>query len=188
MPLKGEHLSQEDKDKRRLGNRRSLLVAGRDPHQIVALARKHTVSALLVLVKLMNGEGGKAKVMNKDGFLEEIDVQVPPQVRARCAEIVLERGYGKSPQAILVKDDTSIPGGIHAIPIMERIALIAQARSELGQTTDLEASELDEAIELDETPRLPAAPDDGTTRVEANCIKVVPVEANSIKVRPEDVI
>ena len=153
--LKGAVMSEEQKAKI-ASSRNRLLITGRDPHQIVALARKHTVSAMLVLVKLMNGEGGKAKTMNKDGIMEEVDVQVPPQVRARCAEIVLERGYGKSPQAILVKDDSNIPGGIHAIPIMERIAMIAQARSELGSVTDLEASEQDEVTV--EVLQLPAAP------------------------------
>ena len=174
--LKGATMSDEQKAK--IGSARNrLLLSGRDPHQIVALARKHTVSAMLVLVKLMNGEGGTAKTMNKDGVLEDVDVQVPPQVRARCAEIVLERGYGKSPQAILVKDDSNIPGGIHAIPIMERIAMIAQARNDMGAVTDLEASEQDEAVELDAPLQLPVGG-----------IEMTPVAANSIRVEPEDVI
>ena len=123
--------------------------AGGDPYQLVALARKHTQPALLKLIDLMNGRAGKMKVL-VHGEVKEVDIEVPAAVQAKCAEIIIERGYGKAPQAILIKDDNANRSLIEAIPIAERIRLIAARHEERGQTRDLEASEQsDPVIELE---------------------------------------
>lgn len=118
--------------------------AGKNPAQLVALARTHTLSALHRIIDLMNGKGGKMKVMNSDGQTVEIDVEVPAAVQARCAEIILDRGYGKAPQAILMSTDEGKALGVQALPIAERILAIKAARERAGETTDLEASEITE--------------------------------------------
>lgn len=104
-----------------------------EPMAIINKARTYTVAAVEKLVNLMNGE-------LPDGS----EGMVPPAVQLRAAELLIERGYGKAPQAIMLKDDTAGPnvGSIHAIPILERIAQLQAARDAQGTVTDLEASEL----------------------------------------------
>lgn len=115
--------------------------AGRDPRQIITLARSYTAAALRKIVDLMNGKGGKATVLNADGIAVEVDIEVPAAVQLKAAELVIERGYGKSPQAIILQDDTAAPDMLTAIPIAERIIAIKAARDAAGQVTDLEASQ-----------------------------------------------
>lgn len=136
--------------------RRGKLMA-RDPQVIVNLAREHSTQAILMLESLMMGKSRqRASVVTKEGIVIEIDVAVPPAVQLRAAEILLERGYGKTPQAIMVKTDEPLATGVHQIPIMERIAQL-RAAQELGvQTTDLEASQVDEADEAIEINALEA--------------------------------
>ena len=118
--------------------------AGKNTQQLVTLARAHTLQALHRIIDLMNGKGGKMKVLNSDGIQVEIDVEVPAAVQARCAEIILDRGYGKAPQALLVSTDEGKLLGAQALPIAERILAIKAARERQGETTDLEASEITE--------------------------------------------
>lgn len=126
---------------------------GGDPYQLVALARKHTPDALRKIINLMNGKAGTMKILVR-GELTEVDVEVPAAVQAKCAELVIERGYGKAPQAILIKDDEASREMRQALPIAERIKLITAAREERGSTTDLEASEQDDPV-IELTPALP---------------------------------
>lgn len=115
---------------------------GHDPHRIVALARLHTTAAVQKLVDLMQGKAGTMKVMTKEGVVVEVDIEVPAATQARCAELIIERGYGKAPQAILLgTDDDKVPLGLAAIPIAERILMLKAAQDEKMQTRDLEASE-----------------------------------------------
>lgn len=134
---------------------------GRDIQQVVALARKHTTWALKKIVELANGNAGKpVRVLNKDGVVVEIDVEVPASVQLKACEIIIERGYGKAPQAIMLGQDGTLgEAGVHLLPIAERILAIKAAREQRGNTTDLEASEQDEpeTIEIEPaTPLLPA--------------------------------
>lgn len=116
-----------------LGPLRRQRLGASDPMMVVFKAREYTVDAIKVLVGLMRGELPEGS-LNTQG--------VPPAVQLRAAEVLIERGYGKSPQAILLKDDTgSNATSVHAIPILERIAQIKATQAALGQTTDLEASE-----------------------------------------------
>lgn len=121
-----------------------------DRLRVIELARKHTAHAIQKLVDLMEGKGGKVWVLSKEGQLVQIDVEVPAAVQAACAEKLLERGYGKNPQAILIQDDT--PEGRRTLTIQEKIAAIRSQRENAGSTTDLEASEITEVLAL------PAAP------------------------------
>jgi len=119
-----------------------------DPYGVVAFARNNSITAIRKLVKLMEGDAGKVTVVNKagDGVLE-VDIEVPAAVQAKCAELIIERGYGKSPQAILLSDPTD-PNGTRKLSIAEKILAIKQARDNAGSTTDLEASEISEPEEV----------------------------------------
>lgn len=136
--------------------RKNQIIGHRDPAQIIRLARSHTVMAVSVLEKLMMGKSTqKTTVFNRAGEPMKVDVPVPPAVQLRAAEILLERGYGKSPQAIMVSvDDDLKTRGAQAVPIMERIAMLRAAGAQ-SEVTDLEASEQDDPIEV-EVPALPA--------------------------------
>jgi hypothetical protein len=94
---------------------------------IVELARKYTARSIQTLGDTL------------------IDETAPIAVRIKCAEILLDRAYGKAPQAVLVGDATSDQHklGIHALPILERIKMLKEAKDG-PVTTDLEASELTE--------------------------------------------
>lgn len=103
------------------------------PQHIVNISRSYSTKALKTLAEVME------------------DSSQPVIARVRCAEILLERGYGKAPQAVLVADATSDAQrtGIHALSIMDRIAQLREAKDG-PVTTDLEASE------VTELPALPA--------------------------------
>ena len=119
----------------RLGRMGKLPIKDTDPMLVVLKAREHTVDAIMKLVDLMNGKLPDSNDGDPQG--------VPPAVQLRAAELLIERGYGKAPQAILLRDDTgSNSSSVHAIPIMERIAQLKAARDAQGSVTDLEASEL----------------------------------------------
>ena len=120
---------------------RSRALIGRNPELLVKLAREQTQEALRTLINIM------------------ADLEQPGAVRVRAAELLLERGWGKTPQQIVLHDaDGAI--GMAAIPLMERIAAIKAARSG-GETIELEASELTEAkpvsTELTKTEKVEAS-------------------------------
>lgn len=124
-----------------------------DPYGVVAFARNHSISAIRKLVKLMEGDAGKVTVLSKTGeSVLEVDIEVPAAVQAKCAELIIERGYGKSPQAILLSDPTD-PNGTRKLSIAEKILAIRAARDNAGSTTDLEASEIGEpeVLEIETT-------------------------------------
>jgi hypothetical protein len=103
-------------------NRTSKLTR-RDPRQMVELARKYTTKAIMGIVRIAE------------------DVHAPLAVRLRAWEILLERGYGKSPQAILVGNDSSLPEGVHAMSIVDRIMALRMAKEKGGEVLELENSE-----------------------------------------------
>ncbi len=126
----------------RLGNRADTLSARReqqrDPRFLVQLARKHTSAAIKKLADLMEDE------------------MTPAAVQARCAEILLDRGYGKAPVAVLIGSDK--PGGTEGLTVMERVMALRAASVEKDNTTDLEASEIQEADDGDaDVVDIPAA-------------------------------
>lgn len=140
-----------------------------DPYGIVKLARDRSKSAILKLEKLMNGDAGKINVLSKSGeTVLEVDIEVPAAVQAKCAELIIERGYGKSPQAILLTDPTD-PNGTRKFSIAEKILAIQAARDNVGSTTDLEASEIGEpeVLEIETAP-------EGTQLVLAEATPAVP--------------
>lgn len=98
------------------------------PAHLVSLARKHTQVALQQIIKIM---------MSKKS---------PPAVKLRAAEILIERGYGKAPQAVLIKQDDGPPQGIGAIPLAVRIESLRNAILNTGdEPLELEASQVSEA-------------------------------------------
>lgn len=132
--------------------RRQWSSQGKNPEAVIALARKHTTWALKKIVELAQGKAGDpVRVLNKDGVVVEIDVEVPASVQLKACEIILERGYGKAPQAIMLGQDGSLGDGAspHLIPIAERILAIKAAREQRGNTTDLEASEQSDPVTTD---------------------------------------
>jgi len=121
-----------------------------DAFGVINLARERSKQAILKLEKLMNGDAGTIKVMNpKTGELMTVPVEVPATVQAKCAELIIERAYGKSPQAILVDDGKNLLQD-RTLTVAEKIVALQQAR-EAGPSTDLEASEI---TEVDATPAL----------------------------------
>ena len=160
-----------------------------DPRKIVLEARKYTVQAVKILASIMEGECG----LDKQG----VPVEVPAAVRIRAAELLIERGFGKSPQAIVLRDESSNQlGGLHSIPIAERIAALKAAKEQQGQTLDLEASQQDDPIITD----LPPTPQDAvpvtpvvpvTTYAVGNTKEIVTVTPMSFPrtiIQPEDLI
>jgi len=111
---------------------------GTDPIAVVVEARKHTVRAVQLLADILDG-----KIMHDDG--KGNLTATPIAMRLKAAELILERGYGKAPQAVLVKDESSVANGVHGLPILDRIKGLIAARENQGSTVDLEASELQEA-------------------------------------------
>lgn len=118
-------------DKPATVRRHNQLISMRDPRVIIDLARNYTTKAIRTLAELME------------------DTAQPGPVRVRAAEILIERGYGKAPQAVLVTDDRSLPTGIAAVPIEERIKQLIAARDNAGSVTDLEASAV---MDVEEAP------------------------------------
>lgn len=94
---------------------------------IVELARRYTAKSIQTLGDTL------------------VDDTAPVAVRIKCAEILLDRAYGKAPQAVLVADAAGEAAklGVHALPILERIRMLKEAKDG-PVTTDLEASELTE--------------------------------------------
>lgn len=135
-------------DKRFQANLRNAAVR-QSPHSLVAYSRSFSTNAIDKLVALMQGQGGRVTVLGKDGGLVEVDVPVPAQVQMRAAEIILERGFGKAPQAVLVKDETVVSAegatSILQTTIHDRIAAIRAARAPQDEQIDLEASAVRQA-------------------------------------------
>lgn len=113
--------------------------------QVVDLARQYTTRAIRKIVDLMDGNAGKITTMDKNGNVVEIDVEVPASVQAKCAEMLLERGYGKSPQAVFLKTDSPLQlgeGESAHLSVAEKIQLLLAAKTREGDAPiDLEASE-----------------------------------------------
>lgn len=100
------------------------------PQHIVNVSRSFSTVALKTLAEVMQ------------------DDKQPVVARVRCAEILLERGYGKAPQAVLIGDVSDAQKtGIHALSILDRIAQLREAKDG-PVTTDLEASEVTELPSL----------------------------------------
>ena len=118
---------------------------GSDPFQVVAYARRHTLKALGKLVALMEGDAGQ--IRDSQGRL--VDVEVPAAVQAKCAELILERGYGKSPQSIQLSAETPLLLGDRVLSVAEKILALKAARDERDHTVDLEASQ---QVEVNVTP------------------------------------
>ena len=123
-----------------------------DVRAVMRHARGYSHAAIERLAKLMDGKGGKAKVYDQNlSKMVEVDVVVPPAVQVRAAELLLEKGFGKSPQALLVTtDEPTTPGDSpRRLTVLERIALLRQAMTETAQTVELEASEQRELMPAD---------------------------------------
>jgi len=112
---------------RRAANARHVAKITGGAAYIVELARKYTARSIQTLGDTL------------------VDETAPVAVRIKCAEILLDRAYGKAPQAVLVADAAGEANklGIHALPILERIKMLKEAK-DAPVTTDLEASELTE--------------------------------------------
>jgi hypothetical protein len=117
---------------------------GREAYQIVELARRYTQRAIRKMAELMEGKAGTIKTLDKEGNLVEIDIEVPAAVQLKAAETLIERGYGKSPQAILLKGDGILPVDSKTMSVAEKIVALSQAALVTGETRDLEASEITE--------------------------------------------
>jgi hypothetical protein len=94
------------------------------PLRIVNLARTYSIQALETLVEIMQSP------------------QTPAAVRIKCVEIILDRGYGKAHQSVSVHDNTADKTGLAAIPILERVKAILEARTVGGTTTDVTVTEV----------------------------------------------
>lgn len=99
----------------------------RDPLVIVNLARTHTINAVKTMVALM------------------MDKEQAGTVRLRAAEILIERGYGKSPVALYISANDGDKAGVHGQSILDRVQGILAAREMDGDTIDLEASQMQTA-------------------------------------------
>lgn len=151
-------------------NLRSLQRGGRHPQQIVDLARKYTGPAMrkmALLAGLIPGEAlPKIKVLDRLGNLVEVDQVVPANVQLAACEVLIDRGYGKAPQAIFLGNESSLGEGGSAMTIEQKIAAIRAQREMQGKTHDLEASAIVEAettetrmVNVTPAPQPPAAPD-----------------------------
>lgn len=95
------------------------------PLEIVNLARTYAPEAIQRLLTVMQSE------------------DTPPAVVVKCAEVILERAYGKAPQAVLIGDaNAQQQSGMTSIPVLERVAAILEARNVTSSIRDLEASEI----------------------------------------------
>jgi hypothetical protein len=91
---------------------------------LVSLARNYSRAAIKTMSELME------------------DSSMPPAVRVRAAEILLERGYGKAAQAVVIGNaDGSPVVGAQALSIAERIAALKRAKETKDDTIDLEAND-----------------------------------------------
>jgi hypothetical protein len=100
---------------------------------LVNLARRYSTAAITTLNTIM------------------LDEKQPAAVRVRAAELLLERGYGKAPQAVMVGNADGQPlVGPQALSIAERIAHLKVAEDqkvEDARTVELEASAVTEVSE-----------------------------------------
>lgn len=125
--------------------------------QVVELARKYTTRAIQKIVDLMDGKAGEVTTLDKEGNVVTIQIEVPATVQAKCAEILLERGYGKSPQAILLRTDSPLgleDGEKHDLSVEDKIRLLLEAKAR-GGVVDLEASEVGETVMIEENAGKP---------------------------------
>lgn len=162
MPVVNRRNGVPTPEQARLGNQVGAAIRWSKGNQLelVKLARDRSKAALLKLERLMNGDAGMMKAMHPvTGVVVELPIEVPPAVQAKCAELIIERGYGKSPQALLIQDDT--PEGRRMLTTAEKIAAIQAARNVTETTTDLEASEITEAEIVPPSP----TPSSGTGAV-----------------------
>ncbi len=121
--------------------------------QVVELARKYTTRALMKIVELMEGKAGEVTVLDKNGELVTVQIEVPAAVQMKAAEVLLERGWGKSPQAIFLKSDSPLAlteGEQRDLSVEDKIRLLLEQKACGGEpvTTDLEASEIREVTDL----------------------------------------
>lgn len=131
-PDKAFHAKKSDDT--RLAGATTRLAKRSTPQVLVALARKYTEEAI-------------------EGILEIArDETAAPAVRMKGWEIILERGYGKSPQAILVAEER-VPGEngtVQELPIRERVKMLIAAKQvhddEIEHTLDLEAGAITEVV------------------------------------------
>lgn len=116
--------------------------------QVVQKARTYTWQAIDKIFELMSGKAGQITVLDKNGNLVVVDVEVPASVQMKAAEVLLERGWGKSPQAIMLKTDSPLnlnEGDDRRFTVQEKIKMLLQAKiGESDKAMDLEASEIRE--------------------------------------------
>ena len=98
------------------GRPRNLLPDGRS---LTDLCREHTPEAVRALVEIVG------------------DSDAPPAARVSAADSILNRGWGRAPQAVLVvpndrdgNTDTAMPGGL-----FDALAWLAAARGEAPDTS-----------------------------------------------------
>jgi len=140
---------------------RFIAKSGRHPQQVVEMARRYTTMAikkLAMLGGLTDEKLPRIQVMNKHGDIVEVDQEIPAAVQLKALELLIERGYGKAPQAILLSNEGNLSGSGPALTIEQKIAAIKAARDQQGQTTDLEASEITE-VESDQMQNVTPEPD-----------------------------
>jgi hypothetical protein len=122
--------------------KRHILTAGTLPLEIVNLARTYAPEAIAKLFATMQSD------------------ETPPAVVVKCAEVILDRAYGKAPQAVLVGDATAQQqAGMASIPVLDRVAAILEARNITNSTRDLEASEITVDGEMTDIPQPPPPPE-----------------------------
>lgn len=140
--MRDQGLTSADKT---LISRKAFSLARRDPHAIVELARTYSTKAVQFLARIMD------------------DDKQPVATRVRCAEVLIERGYGKAPLAVLVGTEPGTQLDGRTMTIAERIVALKMAQERGGQTLELEGSAVHEppqdraAIEVEVMPR-PAPP------------------------------
>jgi hypothetical protein len=113
------------------------------PVKLVEIARNYSVKSVQFLAATLE------------------DPDMPPAVRLRAAEILLDRGWGKAAQSVSVEVRDANPGGVLALSIMERVAQLKAAASVPG-TVELEPSDAqvitDEDDGLDHLAAKPVEP------------------------------
>jgi hypothetical protein len=115
--------------------------AGTLPLEIVNLARTYAPEAIAKLFATMQSD------------------ETPPAVVVKCAEVILDRAYGKAPQAVLVGDaNAQQQAGMASIPVLDRVAAILEARNITSSVRDLEASEITVDGEMTDIPPEPPQP------------------------------
>jgi hypothetical protein len=121
-PLPTEMKAQQEA-MRRTSHKRASILLKENPYEVVKIARSNTVRAVNVLIAMLNDE------------------EQPGAVRVRCAEIILDRGWGKAPQQLVVSEGES-GLAVSGMSIFEKIAAIKNASDSTEGTIELEASAL----------------------------------------------